>query len=129
HAAFVRAQAARLREDLARDADLADVVQQRAELESLECGVVEPETAADAKREVGVAPRVRRGVLLVRLERVRERLDGRDERALEPFVVARVRDRELGLVRETAEEAQLLLAAVVADEHRDDGAETAVEIE
>jgi hypothetical protein len=52
---------------------------------------------------------MRRGVLVVRLERVRERLDRRDERLLQALEAASVRDRELRLVRDAAEEAQLAL--------------------
>ncbi len=66
---------------------------------------------------------MRRRVLVVRLERVRERLDGRDERALETLEVARVRDRELRLVGETAEQAQLSLAEVSGRDSRDDAAD------
>ena len=42
-----------LREDLARDADLADVVQQRTELEPLQLALAEAELATDAQGEVG----------------------------------------------------------------------------
>ena len=45
-------QATGLREDLARDADLADVVEERSELEPLQRPLVEAERLADAKREV-----------------------------------------------------------------------------
>src|SRR4029077_4430260 len=38
----------RLREDVARDPDLADVVEQRAELEPLQAALVEGELVADA---------------------------------------------------------------------------------
>ena len=103
-------------------ADLADVVQERAELEPLQRALAEAELAADAQREVGDPARVRRRVLVVRLERVRERLDGRDERPLEPFVVGRVRDRELRLVREPAEQPQLALAEVALRDRGDDAA-------
>ena len=88
--------------------------------------LVEPELVADAQREVGDPARVRRGVLVVRLERVRERLDRRDERLLEALVVARVRDRELRLVREAAEQAQLALAEVGRRAERRDDAAAAV---
>ena len=70
-----------------------------------------------------------RRVLVVCLERVRERLDRRDERLLEPFVVARVRDRELRLVREAAEQAQLALAEVVGGKRGDDAADAAVHLD
>src|SRR3954470_23464035 len=105
--ALVRGQTTGLREDRALDADLADVVQERAELEPLQLRLVEPELAADAQRQIGDPTRVRRRVLVVGLERVRERLDRRDERTLEAFEVARVRDRKVRLSRETAEESAL----------------------
>src|SRR5207302_6292226 len=113
-----------------RHADLADVVQERAELELLERALVETELAANAQREVGDPPRVRRGVLVVRLERVREGLDGGDERALESLVVARACDRELRLVREAAEEAQLAVSVVALfGERRDDEGTAAFDVE
>ena len=49
------------------------------------CGV-EAELGADLEREVGDPARVRRRVLVVRLERVRERLDRGEERPLERLV-------------------------------------------
>ena len=62
---------------------------QRAELEPLQLVRLEPELRADAEREVGDPARVCRRVLVVGLERVRERLDGREERALEGLVARR----------------------------------------
>src|SRR3954463_7069714 len=73
-----RGQAPGLREDVARDADLADVVEKRAELEPLQRPLVEPDRLADAEGEVANPARVLRRVRVVRLERVRECLDGRD---------------------------------------------------
>ena len=70
-----------------------------------------------------------RRVLVVRLERVRERLDGRDERLLEPFVVARVRNRQLRLVRETSEEPQLALPEAPGGKCRDDAADAVVDLQ
>src|SRR5690242_580937 len=101
-----------LGKDRALDADLADVVQQRTELEALQLRRLEPELAADAERQVGDPARVRRRVLVIRLERIRERLDRGDEGALETFEVRRVRNCEVRLARETAEQAQLALAEV-----------------
>ena len=118
HRALLDRQPARLREDVAGDADLADVVQQRAELEPLQRRVVQPQLGADAEREIGDPARVLRRVLVVRLERVRKRLDGGDERPLEPLVAARVRDRQLRLVRDAAEQTQLALAELVATRSR-----------
>ena len=69
-----------LEQDRVRDPDLADVVEERAELQPLQRVGVEAELAADAE-EVSVIQRVRGGVLVPRLERVRERLDGGEEGA------------------------------------------------
>jgi len=93
-------QAARLRQDHARNADLADVVQESAELEPLQRVLIQLEPAADAKREIRDPPSVRGRVFVLRFERVRERLDGRDEAALEPLVVAGVGDGEPSLLSE-----------------------------
>src|SRR5438876_3346635 len=98
HRPLLGGQPARLGEDRGRDADLADVVEEGAELEPFERVAVEAEGLADLHRHVADPARVRRRVLVVRLERVRERLDGGEERALEALEVARVRDRELRLV-------------------------------
>ena len=51
-----------------------------------------------------------RRVLVVRLERVRERLDGREERALEALVARGALERELRLLGEPAEEVELAIA-------------------
>src|SRR4051794_40440169 len=71
---------------------------------------VEAELGADLERHVGDRARVRRGVLVVRLERVRQRLDGRDEGALETLEAARALERDRGLIGEAAEKAQKLVA-------------------
>src|SRR5437868_1327667 len=63
-----------------------------------------------------------RGVLVVRLERVRERLDSRDERPLEPFVTRGVRDCEPRLVGETTEQPELASAEIVPLDEGDDAA-------
>ena len=42
-----------LHEDPGRDADLADVVEERAELEALELARLEAELLADSQRQVG----------------------------------------------------------------------------
>ena len=107
--ALVVVERAGLQEDRVRDADLADVVEERAELEALERLTVEPELGADLERGVRDPARMRGRVLVARLERVRERLDRGEERALERLEARRVRDRELGLVGETAQELELAL--------------------
>src|SRR5262249_45547816 len=119
---LLRGEPAGLRQDLARDPDLPDVVQERAELEPLQHAVVKADLAADTKREIGDPACVRRGVLVVRLECVRKRLDRLDEAALEILVVRCVRDREAGLVREAAEETELALAEIAFGQRRDDAA-------
>ena len=109
-------QRAGLLEDLRRDADLADVVEERGELEPLEPVAVEAQLAADEQRHVGDPACVRGRVRVVRLECVRERRDGRHERALEALVVLGALDRELRLVRETCEQTQLaVVEPAVAD--------------
>ena len=112
HRALLDGEVPGLGQDLGRDADLADVVEERAELEPLERLRIEPECSADLQRRVGDPARVRRRVLVVRLERVRQRLDGRDERALEVLEVVRVRDRELRLVREAGDEPERALEQI-----------------
>ena len=110
--ALFLAQRARLQQHRVRDPDLADVVEEGAELEPLQRVAVETELAADAHRHVGDPARVRRRVLVSRLERVRERLDRGEECALEAREAGRVRDRELRLVCETAEQLQLAVAVL-----------------
>ena len=102
-----------LEQDARRDPNLPDVVEQRTELELLQGLGVEPEARADLQRRVRDPPRVRRGVLVVRFERVREGLDRRDERRLEALEAAGVGDRELRLMRETREQAGLVLVQLV----------------
>src|SRR3954447_4126884 len=80
-----RREAPRLREHVARDADLADVVQQGAELEALERAIVEAELLTHAQREILDPAGVSGRVLVVRLESVGESLDRGDERPLEAF--------------------------------------------
>src|SRR4051794_22777327 len=120
-------EAAGLREDLLGDSDLADVVEERAEFEPFQRARVETDLLADLEREVRDPARMRRRVLVVRLECVRQRLDRGEERVLEAREVARVRDRELRLVRETGEKPQLALAECLlggARNARDDAAAT-----
>src|SRR5439155_8073025 len=83
-----------LGEDRFRNSDLADVVEERAQLESLQRPAVETEALADPERQVCDPARVRRRVLVIRLERIRKRLDGRDEGLLETLEVAGVRERQ-----------------------------------
>ena len=72
----------------------------------------------DQQRHVGDPAGVRRRVGVVRLERVGQRLDGRDERALEHRVVGGALDRQLGLVREAGEQPEAALAEVALADHR-----------
>ena len=105
-----------LAEDLGGNADLADVVEQRTELDALQRVAIELQLATDEDRDVADPAGVRRGVFVVRLERVRERSDRLDEGSLELVVVLRALDRELRLVRETRDELQLpALRRAVAD--------------
>src|SRR5439155_9613688 len=65
---------------------------------------------------------VRGRVLVLGLERVGERLDRGEERALETLEVARVRERQARLVREAAEQPQLAVAELLVADGRDDAA-------
>ncbi len=132
--ALLLGQRPRLEQDRVRDPDLADVVEERAELEPLQRVAVEAELLADEQRRVGDPAGVGGRVLVACLEGVRERLDRREEGALEALEAGRVRDRELGLVRQPAEEVELAAAvldvgmssdgdrapAALDDERRDD---------
>ena len=93
---------------------------QRAELETLECALVEAELPADAQREIRDPAGMGGRVLVVRLERVGERLDGGDERPLEALVARGVGDRELRLLGEAAEQRELALPEVVPLDERDE---------
>ena len=86
-------------------ADLADVVEERTELEALDRVAVEPSRGRPAAT-VGDPPRVRGRVLVARLERVGERGDGRDEGALETRRVLGALDRKLRLMCEPDEQAK-----------------------
>ena len=65
---------------------------------------VQAERASDVEGHVRDPAGVRRRVLVVRLEGVRERLDRREERVLEALEAASVGDRELGLVGDAREQ-------------------------
>src|SRR6266487_3557691 len=65
-------------------------------------------------------------VLVVRLERVGERLDSGDECPLQARVARGVGDRELRLLRETTEQRELALPEVVP---RDEATYAAVDVE
>jgi hypothetical protein len=77
------AQWPRFHEDPGRDADLPDVVEERAELEALQLGRLEAELLADPQGEVRDPAGVGGRVLVLRLEGIRERLHGREEGPLE----------------------------------------------
>ena len=66
----------------------------------------EPELLADVHGHVPDPARVRGGVLVLRLERVGERLDGREERALEALEGARVGERKLRLSCDAGEQVE-----------------------
>src|SRR5512142_2383958 len=115
HEPLLRRQRARLLQDLGRDPDLADVVEEGAELEPLQRAALEPQLLADHHGHVRDPAGVRGGVLVVRLERVRERLDGGDEGLLEALDRRRALDRQLRLVREAGEQAHPPLVELAAD--------------
>src|SRR5206468_4717968 len=89
HLALARGERSRLGQDRGGDPDLPDVVEERAELEALERGRLEPDLGTYLQRQIGYPARVGRRVLVVRLERVREGLHGREERPLEGLVARR----------------------------------------
>src|SRR3972149_6367688 len=70
----------------------------------------EPDLGADVQREVGDPAGVRRGVLVVRLQRVGESLDRREEGPLESLVARGALQRELGLAGGAAEQLQLAIS-------------------
>ena len=71
-----------LQQDGVRDADLADVVEDGAELERLQLRLREPDSAADLERERGEALASDPPCDVAGLDRVRERAgDGRREQA------------------------------------------------
>ena len=70
-----RGQRARLPQHVVGDADLADVVQQRAEAHDLDVGGRQVELPADGHRQHADAVRVPGGVRIARVERRRERAD------------------------------------------------------
>jgi hypothetical protein len=105
--ALLGRQGARLQEDRGRDADLADVVEESAQLQPLELFLIETQLDADPESEIGDPPGVRRRVLVVGLEGVGERLDRGDERSLERLVAPGALEGELRLLCETAEQLEL----------------------
>src|SRR5262249_8085489 len=115
-------QRSRLRQDRLRDADLPDVVEERAELEPLQRCALETELPADLQGEVGDPARVRRRVLVVGLERVRKGLDGLEERALECVEASGVRQRKPRLVRDARKQPKLALAELTVLGRSDDDA-------
>src|SRR5204862_1612136 len=124
--ALFAGQGPRLEQDAGRDSDLADVVEERAELELLQRLRIEAQRRAHLQGGIRNPARVGRGVFVVRLEGVRERLDRRDEGRLEVLESAGVRDRELCLVSEPREKSQLVLIELVRGSLRnryDDAAE------
>ena len=70
--------ASRLAQHGVADADLADVVQQRAEAQDVELVVGELHLAADGDRDRADALGVAGGVRIPRVERQRQRADGAD---------------------------------------------------
>ncbi len=113
--ALVVGQRPGLREDRLRDPDLADVVEEGAELQALQRAWLQSELLADAEREIRDPPSVRGDVGVVRLQRVRQRLDRGHERALEPLVAHCALDGELRLLRQSAEELELPFAVRLRD--------------
>src|SRR3954462_1898904 len=111
--ALLGRERARLEQDAGRDPDLADVVEQGAQLEALQLRALEAHRLANSHGHVGDPARVRGGVLVVGLERVGERLHRRDEGLLEARVAAGALQRDGRLVRDAAEQAQDLVDGVL----------------
>ena len=126
--AFLVGQRPRLGQDRRGDPDLADVVEQRSELDALQrCGV-EPELLADRDGHVADPARVRRRVLVLRLESIGERLDGGEECSLEALERERIRECELRLAGDRAQELELpIVQSVAAVERERDRAPAGVE--
>ncbi len=97
-------------------------MEEGTELEPLQLPWLEPELDADPEGEVRDPARVRGRVLVVRLERVRQRLDGGDECPLERLVARGALQGELRLLREAAEQIELSLPVcqLRRDRRRDD---------
>src|SRR2546421_621158 len=68
----------RLLEDIAGDADLADVVQQRAILQQAQLFAGQPQPPPDIDGELGGLPRMRLRVAVLGVQRRRQRADGGD---------------------------------------------------
>ena len=82
-------------------------MEEGSELEALELLRPEAELLTDLECEVGDPARVGRGVLVVGLEGVCERLYGREERALERLVARRRLQRQPCLARDACQELHL----------------------
>src|SRR6266581_2859964 len=96
-------------------------MEERTQLQALQLAAIEPEAFPDLQREVGDPPRVIRRVLVVGLERVRQRLHGLQEGRLERLEACRVRQSQLRLMRDPAEQVQVPLreSALARDPDRD----------
>ena len=103
-------------QDRLRDADLPDVVEERAELEQVELLRPEPERPADVERERDDLLRVvvRVGVLL--LERVRERRERLAVQTLHRLGVLDLGEQPAGLAGEEVGERDLVLVEATAAE-------------
>src|SRR5438093_7384048 len=121
--ALLVGQRAGLEQDARRNADLAAVVEERAELEPLQRHGLEAELPADLERHVRDPPGVRGGVLVVRLESVRQGLDRGDERLLEALEAAGALERDRCLVGESAEQAQDFLVGLATGARVEDADE------
>ena len=87
----VGGQRPRLPQHIVADADLADVVQQRAEAQDVELGLGQVHLVADRDRDGADALGMASGVRIPRVERQRERANRADVRAAR--VLLRGRDR------------------------------------
>ena len=120
--AFVGRERPGFRQDPGGDADLPDVVEEGAQLEALELVRLQAQFLTDPEREVGDPARVRRRVLVLCLECIREGLDGCEERALERLVARRRLECESCLAGDAPEQLEIPVVVCRArpDRSRDD---------
>ena len=107
--ALVGAQRPGLAQDLAGDADLADVVEQGAVAEPVQLDAADAHPGADGGREVGDLVGVVGGVGVLQLDRVGEHADGGEEGALQFGDELAAVDRGADLAGDDVGEQQILL--------------------
>ena len=104
-----RAQRPGLAEDLAGNADLADVVQEGAVAESIQLGAGDAKAPADRGGEIGDLVGMVGGVGVLQLDRIGEDTDGGQEGALEFGDQLAAVDRRADLAGDDVGQQQVLL--------------------